>query len=138
MENEKDLNKDKILKREMEKKEKKILEGLRYFIRHTRKQVEDFKKDAGRVPVFEIEPTLLESKYISYDEYDSNTHDDKEHYITHVGWVKMEVLREEYRKDLSSIAAIVGIISFVISLVVLYFTGISQGWWIDFLGIAKP
>ena len=133
------LNKEKKKDKFVEENQKQIYKALQYFIRNDRETViYRRKKLAKDFPIkHEILAHLNREEFINWDEYTADVHWLPEHFITKKGYKEFCDLTKIYQEFWIACGAKVGVASFIISLIVLYFTGVSQGWWTDFLHIAK-
>lgn len=123
----------------MEENQKLIHKALQYFMRHDRETIKYLQKklDKDFSIKHEILAYLNREEYISWDNYNADVHWLPEHFITKKGYKEFCDLAKINQEFWASIAAKAGIISLIVSLITLYFTGVSQEWWSDFLYIAK-
>ena len=108
----------------MEKKEKQIFKGLKFYIRNDRVRV-DYLNSRRKLPISNQIINMMDT-YVNFGKYDKNIHDDEDHYTTHNGLAKFDILRSEYRESFKAKLTIANLIMFVANLIL--FTK-SIGWW---------
>ena len=129
------LNMEKIERKKMEEFDRKLFKALKFFMRNGRGKIAHIRELDNKLPMgVNMEGRLAFEGYIDKRDYDIEIHISPERLITRKGYKKFHEL-DKIRLRYITIWWI--IIPTILAAISLYFTGISQGWWTDFLGIAK-
>ena len=128
MENKQSLNKENENNEIVRKQEKKLYKQLGYYLDNTKLEI-DVKRQKKKCKVTEQEEAdLVSNDYLQWNENKDTLHD-FDYKVTKKGYETYCKLEEKYKSDWSKYSNMVYVVAFVISLITIYYTGKSQGWW---------